>query len=674
MQDTGRAPGRPGPEWAPPGGTPPPSPPPPLSLPSGGSALRPSSSPLPPPLGAAQSLAASALRSSGGDGAVASDAPFSSLNASLLRGHDLATGGASVAGGRLGVGGALEFGGYSGSGVRSTYARSVAPSVAGGRVPSQLRGEFAESDALVSNDGGKRGRGASGTSVAWGRAGTNGEIGGGNSQAGRGGGGGREEGDDNEGDDENDSDGFPARLAPWRGDLDRWLRSHGKTVRPRLSRLDARILPLCFRLMDLDGSGAIDADELAVALKTLGLVRSRSQVEALLRSVDRDGTEEIELDEFLEMMAAGLAGGGLNSATKPAKDHEKRRKKRLEEEKKRRAKLERAKAEGGPGRGSEKVAKGQVPDEEASKGPSPKSHDRDADGSDSHVPASSSSEASSDGLPSLPPSLALPQPATRLPLRLLALRYARLRALEALEAGRYDEAGNICQLVRERGEADGENAAGKDGEADAHWELESQLAGGSKWDAESRFNGAGGSRWDVESRYSGVRAGPRPPGAEVESGTGGRPRDAAKWGSSVVGGSPLLGGPPDLAISPAGHDARRAAKRGFRADRSVRWSPPPHLPASTVAEIVGTEPPGGTGEPNRLGRGGPVASLEGAAANGSNPLASDAPARDVSAAARGRDRAAFAVAALALRWKAEWQRAEISAMQDGPGKQTRTAA
>ncbi|EFN54297.1 hypothetical protein CHLNCDRAFT_14319, partial [Chlorella variabilis] len=49
-------------------------------------------------------------------------------------------------------------------------------------------------------------------------------------------------------------------------------------------------LRTCFRMMDADGSGAIDAEELGAAFKLLGLSVSRKEVEAMLAEVDRDGS------------------------------------------------------------------------------------------------------------------------------------------------------------------------------------------------------------------------------------------------------------------------------------------------------------------------------------------------------------------------------------------------
>ncbi|PRW60018.1 EF hand [Chlorella sorokiniana] len=89
--------------------------------------------------------------------------------------------------------------------------------------------------------------------------------------------------------------------------VSKWLRAHGKTVRPKLTEEQKANLKTCFKYMDADGSGAIDAEELDAAFKLLGLSVSRREVEAMLAEVDRDGSGEVEYAEFLEIMTIQLA-------------------------------------------------------------------------------------------------------------------------------------------------------------------------------------------------------------------------------------------------------------------------------------------------------------------------------------------------------------------------------
>ena len=59
-----------------------------------------------------------------------------------------------------------------------------------------------------------------------------------------------------------------------------------------------------FGKVDADGSGSIDAAELAQALREAGCAEmaKEDQVEALLAKYDADGSGEIELDEFIAMV------------------------------------------------------------------------------------------------------------------------------------------------------------------------------------------------------------------------------------------------------------------------------------------------------------------------------------------------------------------------------------
>lgn len=61
-----------------------------------------------------------------------------------------------------------------------------------------------------------------------------------------------------------------------------WHSSHGHKVRPKLTKIQLEQLTECFSLMDADGSGAIDADELGAALKLLGINIRPSEVAALV--------------------------------------------------------------------------------------------------------------------------------------------------------------------------------------------------------------------------------------------------------------------------------------------------------------------------------------------------------------------------------------------------------
>ena len=56
-------------------------------------------------------------------------------------------------------------------------------------------------------------------------------------------------------------------------------------------------------MFDKDGSGAIDSGELRDAMKALGFYMNKEEVRAMMRRVDRDGSGNIEYEEFVALMA-----------------------------------------------------------------------------------------------------------------------------------------------------------------------------------------------------------------------------------------------------------------------------------------------------------------------------------------------------------------------------------
>eukprot|EP01061_Rhynchopus_euleeides_P014070 TRINITY_DN243_c0_g1_i1.p1 TRINITY_DN243_c0_g1~~TRINITY_DN243_c0_g1_i1.p1 ORF type:complete len:148 (+),score=99.11 TRINITY_DN243_c0_g1_i1:63-506(+) len=61
-----------------------------------------------------------------------------------------------------------------------------------------------------------------------------------------------------------------------------------------------------FNLFDADGSGAIDVAELTLAMKSLGFSIQKDEIEEMVRSIDKDSNELIELDEFEKMVRSKM--------------------------------------------------------------------------------------------------------------------------------------------------------------------------------------------------------------------------------------------------------------------------------------------------------------------------------------------------------------------------------
>ena len=58
-----------------------------------------------------------------------------------------------------------------------------------------------------------------------------------------------------------------------------------------------------FNTIDTDGSGAIDADELHVGAKMLGITATKAEIEDIVKSADADGNGELDFDEFVAIMS-----------------------------------------------------------------------------------------------------------------------------------------------------------------------------------------------------------------------------------------------------------------------------------------------------------------------------------------------------------------------------------
>jgi calmodulin len=59
----------------------------------------------------------------------------------------------------------------------------------------------------------------------------------------------------------------------------------------------------CFEALDQDGGGFIDADELGLAFKMMGMKMSKPDLEKSLKEVDIDGSGQLEWPEFLSLMS-----------------------------------------------------------------------------------------------------------------------------------------------------------------------------------------------------------------------------------------------------------------------------------------------------------------------------------------------------------------------------------
>ncbi len=78
-------------------------------------------------------------------------------------------------------------------------------------------------------------------------------------------------------------------------------------TRPGLSEDEIEEIREAFNLFDTDGSGTIDPKELTTAMKSLGFEAKNKTVYQMICDIDKDGNNEINFDEFLDVMTAKMS-------------------------------------------------------------------------------------------------------------------------------------------------------------------------------------------------------------------------------------------------------------------------------------------------------------------------------------------------------------------------------
>ena len=81
----------------------------------------------------------------------------------------------------------------------------------------------------------------------------------------------------------------------------------GKVIeRPGLSEEEIEEIREAFNLFDTDGSGTIDPKELKAAMQSLGFEAKNQTIYQMIGDIDKDGSGEIDFEEFLDMMTAKM--------------------------------------------------------------------------------------------------------------------------------------------------------------------------------------------------------------------------------------------------------------------------------------------------------------------------------------------------------------------------------
>lgn len=93
-----------------------------------------------------------------------------------------------------------------------------------------------------------------------------------------------------------------------------------KMARKKMSKEERRVDEVreVFELYDVDGSGAIDAEELRAIMNELAIPLTDAELNAALDEMDEDGSGEVEFDEFLGWYMAGEEEAAEKKAEKKA--------------------------------------------------------------------------------------------------------------------------------------------------------------------------------------------------------------------------------------------------------------------------------------------------------------------------------------------------------------------
>eukprot|EP01060_Flectonema_neradi_P003689 TRINITY_DN1238_c1_g1_i1.p2 TRINITY_DN1238_c1_g1~~TRINITY_DN1238_c1_g1_i1.p2 ORF type:complete len:148 (+),score=36.08 TRINITY_DN1238_c1_g1_i1:57-500(+) len=62
-----------------------------------------------------------------------------------------------------------------------------------------------------------------------------------------------------------------------------------------------------FNLFDADGSGAVDLEEMSLAMKGLGFEIPKNELLEMVKAIDKDGNSLIEFDEFEKMVTEKMS-------------------------------------------------------------------------------------------------------------------------------------------------------------------------------------------------------------------------------------------------------------------------------------------------------------------------------------------------------------------------------
>jgi calmodulin len=98
------------------------------------------------------------------------------------------------------------------------------------------------------------------------------------------------------------------------GRAEKMRRTNELIQKYRLTEEELGKLKSSFKVFDTDSDGTITEDELFEAMEAYGVKKkSRAEVHEMMLEVDVDGSQQIEYDEFVQMMAPKVAASRLGS-------------------------------------------------------------------------------------------------------------------------------------------------------------------------------------------------------------------------------------------------------------------------------------------------------------------------------------------------------------------------
>jgi Ca2+-binding EF-hand superfamily protein len=101
----------------------------------------------------------------------------------------------------------------------------------------------------------------------------------------------------------------------------KWLKNKDKEQFIDFNDEYRRKMKIYFNSLDTDGGGSIGIEELEEPLITLGIATDRDGVKALMDTIDKDKSRQIEFSEFLQILKGknNIFGKGEDNSTSNAK-------------------------------------------------------------------------------------------------------------------------------------------------------------------------------------------------------------------------------------------------------------------------------------------------------------------------------------------------------------------